>query len=412
MSFFKSFADYRQLQILILGAFSGMPLMILYTTLFAWLKEENIDIAIITTFAAARIFYSLKFLWAPFMDQVKIPVLGRIGHRKSWMILVSASLALIIFLMGQLKPSESIAEMYVLTIALGVASATFDIVFDAFRIEILEPELQAVGAANTTFGYRIGLLIAGAGALYFSDIYGWEKTFTAIATLYIAAIFYIFSLKEIPIARPEFIASSVNSWKVMILDPFIDFFKRDASIIILLAIIFFKLGDAMLGVVAMPFYMELGFTKSEIASVSKVFGVIATLVGTYIGGYIMYRVGSFKGMIITGIAQGVTNASFIWLNHMGHDINAFIIAIAIENIAGGMGNGALVGYLSAICNKQFSATQYALFSSASGLFSHTIVVWGGSLVKVMGWDAYFFMTIILAIPGVILLVILNNRYKK
>ena len=198
----------------------------------------------------------------------------------------------------------------------------------------------------------------------------------------------------------------------MTLDPFIDFFKREGAIAILLAIIFFKLGDAMLGVVAMPFYLELGFTKSEIGFVSGTFGVFATIVGTYLGGYIMYCVGSFKGMIITAVAQSITNASFIWLNHMGHDINAFMVAIAIENVAGGMGMGALVGYLSVLCNKKFSATQYALFSSASGLFSHTIVIYGGSIVEQVGWDLYFFGTIILAIPGILILTYLKNKYEN
>jgi PAT family beta-lactamase induction signal transducer AmpG len=198
----------------------------------------------------------------------------------------------------------------------------------------------------------------------------------------------------------------------MTLDPFIDFFKREGAIVILLAIIFFKLGDAMLGVVAMPFYLKLGFTKSEIGFVSGTFGVFATIVGTYLGGYIMYCLGSFRGMIITAIAQSVTNASFIWLNHMGHDINAFMVAIAIENVAGGMGGGALVGYLSVLCNKKFSATQYALFSSASGLFSHTIVIYGGSIVELVGWDLYFFGTIILGIPGILILTYLKNKYES
>jgi PAT family beta-lactamase induction signal transducer AmpG len=198
----------------------------------------------------------------------------------------------------------------------------------------------------------------------------------------------------------------------MTIDPFADFFKRDGAILILLAIICFKLGDAMLGVVAIPFYLDLGFTKSEIAFVSGVFGVIATIIGAFAGAYLMYRIGSLNGMIVTAIFQSFTNTSFIWLNHMGHDINAFMIAIAIENIPSGMGSGVLAGYLSVLCNKKFTATQFALFTSASGLASHTIVVFGGAMVKSIGWDLYFLLTIILAIPGIFLLIYLKNKHEN
>lgn len=412
MSVLKIFTDYRHLQIFILAIFSAMPLGILYRVISAWLTEEQIALAVITTFSISKIFYSLKFLWAPIIDQIKIPILGEIGHRKSWMILCAGALAFVLFLMSKLDPKSSLAELYVLVIALGVLSATFDIIFDAFRIDILEKEMQAIGAANTIFGYRIGLIIISSGAFYFSELYGWTKVFFIISLSYCAVVFYILSLNEPTIIRDKFNAFSLHSWKVMTLDPFIDFFKREGAIAILLAIIFFKLGDAMLGVVAMPFYLELGFTKSEIGFVSGTFGVFATIVGTYLGGYIMYCMGSFRGMIITAIAQSITNASFIWLNHMGHDITAFMVAIAIENVAGGMGGGALVGYLSVLCNKKFSATQYALFSSASGLFSHTIVIYGGSIVELVGWDLYFFGTIILGIPGILILTYLKNKYEN
>lgn len=409
-NFLQIFTDYRYIQIFVLGIFSGMPLMLLYVTLFTWLTEAKIDVAVVTTFALARIFYSLKFLWSPIVDQVKIPVLSKIGHRKSWMIVCAGAITFILIAMSKLDPAISLSEIYMLIMLLGAASATFDIVFDAFRIEKLEPELQTIGAANAIFGYRIGCLIAGAGALYFADIYGWKNTFFAISMLYVAVIFYVLSCKETPVKREEFNAFSLHSWRVMTIDPFTDFFKRQGAALILAAVIFFKLGEAMFGVVTTPFYLELGFTKSEIASVSKVFGLFATIIGTYAGGYIMYRFGSFKGMIIAGIIQSITNAAFIWLNHMGHDIGAFMIAIAIDNIAGGIGNSALVGYLSTLCNRQFSATQYALLSSASGLFSHSVVIYGGSLVKLIGWDLYFLITIILAIPGIWLLIKLQKKY--
>ncbi len=401
------FADYRQLQIFILGIYSGMPLVVIYSTISAWLDDLQVDIAIITSFAIARIFYFLKFLWAPFIDQIQIPYLNKIGHRKSWMCLCLVLIALILFSMGS---AISIDKLYFLTIILGFFSASFDVVFDAFRIEKLESELQAAGAANAVFGYRIGCLIAGAGALSIADLYGWSASFFVLSFIYLVAIFYVLTLKEVSIKRNKTPIFSYHSWKLMVVDPFVDFFKKEGAIIILLAVIFFKLGDAFLGVVAMPFYLKLGFSKSEIASVVKIFGLGATILGTYLGGYLIYRMGYFKGLIITAIAQSVTNISFIWLNHMGYDINALIVAIAIENIASGMGTAALVGYLSILCNKQFSATQYACLSSASGIFSHTIVVYGGNMVKMLGWDIYFLVTIIMALPCILLLTYLNKKY--
>ena len=407
----KIFTDYRQFQIFILGILSGMPLTIIYSTLATWMKGENIDIAIITTFAIARVFYSLKFLWAPFIDQINLPMLGKIGHRKSWMCLVSGVIAFIVFSYSQCDPNESLTQMYFLTIALGVASATLDIVIDAFRIDTIEKDQQSIAAANAVFGYLLGGLISGAGALYFADDYGWGFSFTIISFLYMAGMIFILTLKEPEIKREKFKAFSLHSWKVMTINPFMYFLKRDGAIVILLAIIFYKLGDAFLGVVAYPFYLDLGFTLKEIALTVKIFGLSALVVGSYAGGFIMYRFGHFKGLMIGGIAQSITNFSFVWLNHMGHDTNALMITIAIENFASGMGNAALIGYLSYLCNKQFSATQYALFSSASGLFSHTIVMYGGSMVKMMGWDMYFTMTVILAIPGLVLLLYLNKKYS-
>jgi PAT family beta-lactamase induction signal transducer AmpG len=406
----KIFTDYKQFQIFILGILSGMPLTIIYSTLSTWMRDASVDIAIITTFAIARVFYSLKFLWAPFIDQISLPFLGRIGHRKSWMCLMSGVVAFIIFSYSRCDPNESLTQMYALTIALGLASASLDIVIDAFRIDTIEKDKQSIAAANVVFGYLLGGLIAGAGVLYMADDYGWGASFALISTLYIMGILFILTLKEPKVKREAFETFSLPSWKAMTIDPFMDFLKRDGSVIILLAIIFYKLGDAFLGVVAYPFYYDLGFTLKEIAITVKMFGLSALVVGSYLGGYIMYRFGHFKGLLIGGIAQSITNFSFVWLNHMGHDVNALAVAIGIENLASGMGNAALIGYLSYLCNKQFSATQYALFSSASGLFSHSIVMYGGSMVKMLGWDMYFTMTVFLAIPGLAILIYLNKKY--
>lgn len=406
------FTDRRYFQIFILGAFSGMPLTILFSTLFAWLKDANIDIEIITTFAIARSFYSLKVLWAPIVDHITLPFIGFLGVRRSWMVLCATLISIILYAYSLFDPNESISVIYWLTVAMGVASATFDVAFDAFRIEKLEPEMQSIGAANTVLGYRIGMLIAGAGAFWGADTYGWSLTFQALCGIYAAGVIFIIFLTEPVLAREKIKGFCYETWKIMAINPFTNFFERDYALLILLAVIFYKLGDAMLGVVATPFYLELGFSKSEIASVVKVFGLGATIVGSYIGGYLMFKKGNLRGLLIAGVAQSITNLAFVWLNHKGYDIVALMTAISIENIASGMGNAALVGYLSNLCNRRYSASQYALLSSASGLFSHTITMYGGTLLSKTGWDGYFIITIFLALPGLALLVMLDKKIRR
>ena len=401
--------DYKQFQIFILGIYSGIPLFVIYSTLAAWMKSASIDITIITSFAAARVFYSLKVFWAPFIDRFKLPVIHHLGRRKSWLCLLSALISIIMFLYSKCDPLLSITKIYVLTICLGLVSATFDVVTDAYRIDTIDTKQLSIAAANAVFGYRMGGLIAGAGAFYVAADFGWETVFTILGLIYIVGIGFIITLQESGDSADRVEYLSLGFWKTATIEPFLDFFKRDMSVLILSAVIFYKLGDAMLGVVATPFYIEMGFSLKEIATVTKVFGLTATILGTYIGGIIMHRLGNLKGLIFCGIAQSVTNLVYIYLLKQGHSTSALMITIAVENIAAGMGDAALVGYLSYLCNKRFSATQYALLSSASGLFSHTIVGFGGQILKITGWEGYFVMTTVLAIPGLLILIYLQRR---
>lgn len=400
------FKNYKLFEIFILGIFSGMPLAIIVITMSAWLTESNVAISVITTFAIARLPYSLKVLWAPIVDHFAMPYVKRLGHRKSWLILCCFLESIILFYISKSSPDTSLHLLHILTIALGTISATFDISVDAFRIERFDKSMQAMAGVSAVFGYRIGVLIAGAGALYFADVTDWETTFKVISGIFIIAIVFILVLKEQE--RKKIKEYSVI--RSMIINPLKDFLTRDKSVIILLAIILFKLGDVMLGSVAMPFYLSLGFTKSQIAGVVKIFGLAATILGSYCGGVIVYKIGNLKGLVITGIVQSITNVSFIWLNHHPGELDALYIAIAIENFTAGMGTAALVGYLSNLCNQKYSATQYALLSSAAALLNDTIVIYGGSLQQMLGWDYFFAMTIILALPGILVFVYLHKYF--
>ncbi len=409
----KILKDYRLFEILILGVVSGMPLAILYTSLIAWLKDYNIDIAIITTFAVARLSYSLKVFWSPIVDYFKIPGLGKFGHRKSWLIVCCSLISLVLLAMSTVEPNNSLKSLYFLTICLGFLSATFDIAVDAFRIDKFDETMQAVASATAVLGYRIGMLITGAGALYCAEVTNdWSFTFIAMGIIFAVSVLFILTVKEQNLERDVINIFLLVSIISSVFKPFKEFFIRQYAVIILLAVIFFKLGDAMLGVVAMPFYMELGYTKGQIALITKFYGLFATLAGSFAGGIVVYRLGIFRGLIITGVIQSLTHIAFIWLNHQPASNEALLIAITIENFAGAMGSTALVGYISYLCNKKYSASQYALLSSGASLFNNTITSSGGILVKMLGWDNFFIFTIILALPGLMILFYLNKKLAK
>lgn len=322
------------------------------------------------------------------------------------MIFMIIIIALVSCAYSFLDPQNSISEVFCLTVLLGIASATLDIVIDAYRIDNIEKDQQAVAAANAVFGYRIGCMIVGAGALYMAAHYSWSQVFLAIALIYFIGIIFVYNLKE---TASEGFSQEKYTLKKTFMEPFVEFFKRKYSILILLAITFYKLGDAMAGVVTTPFYIELGFSLKEISGIVKIYGLMSTILGCYVGGILVYKYGNIAALLIGGVAQSVTNLMFIWLNSQGHDMTALIVTITTENIASGMGNTALISYLSYLCNKHFSATQYALLSSCTGFFSHSIVIFGGKLVNLWGWDLYFIMTAIFALPGLFLLILLGKK---
>lgn len=411
MNLRKILTDYKQFEIFILGMISGMPIAIIFSTLAAWLTESGVSLEIVTTFGVSRLAYSLKVFWSPVVDYLKIPLLGNFGHRKSWLIFCSIGISITLFTMSELSPTDSLSYFYFLTICLGIFSATFDISFDAFRIERFEQSLQGIAAANTVFGYRIGMLITSAGALYWAHISNnWSETFSLMGVIFLISSIFILTVKEVAIEREKLNnISFINSYN-LVLAPFKDFLLRDKAITVLLAVILFKLGDAMLGVVSTPFYLKIGYNKEQIAIAVKMFGVIATILGTYAGGFVIYSLGSFKGLIITGIIQSITHIAFIWLNHQGGDYHSLFVAISIENFGGGMGSVALVAYLSVLCNKKYSATQYAMLSAIASFFNNSITIYSGKLVTMLGWDNYFIFTMVLAIPGIIVLIYLNRYF--
>lgn len=408
--FVTNFSDYKLVEIFFLGIISGMPFSILTSTLSAFLKDSQVPLELITTFAVARMSYALKFLWAPVLDSLKMPYLYKYGRRKSWLMLCTTLNTLILLTISTVSVSTGLSVLYILLICVGFFSATFDLNVDAFRIENIEDDKQGIAVANAVLGYRLGMILTGAGALYCAHITNsWSQTFVILGILFFIALCFICRVKESFKINNAENTKLTNAIKKLTISSFVDFFSKEYSWLILIAVILFKMSDAMLGSVSMPFYLELGFNKAQIALVVKGFGVIATLCGVYVGGFIIRKFGAINALISTGFAQSITNASFIWLHYQDVRISALFATISLENFSGGMGTTALVTYISALCNKKYSATQYGLLSAAAVFLNDTLTMTSGNLVKMLGWDSYFFMTVILGFPSIMIFYYLNKK---
>lgn len=402
------FTDIRFSKIFLLGIISGMPFSILYTTIIAWLNHFDLNFAVVTQLAVARMPYSMKFLWSPAIDYFHIPFLTKyLGRRRSWMFLTSIGIASILYYLSFITPSDyAFNKILLLSTVIGFLAATYDIAYDALRIEILEPEMQALAVAHVTLAYRIGIILTGACAISAGQLQGWKFTFQTMSWLFILGA--LLSL-AIPTSLENvkrsggFFSETFKSFK--------DLFKRKHILLILSTIILYKLGDAMLAFVGMKFYVVAGFTLVQISLVVKTFGLIATILGSYIGGMIMIRFGSLSGLMICGAAQMVTNLGYIWLNHAHKNIGVFLITNICENFTGGMGAGALSGYISILCSIKFAANQFALLSSCSAFMNSFLTAFAGKLVQIMGWDNYFVFTALISTPALVLIYILDKKIK-
>jgi MFS transporter, PAT family, beta-lactamase induction signal transducer AmpG len=415
------YKDPRMLRILLLGFSSGLPLLLTLSTLSAWLATQGVSLTAIGLFALVGLPYSLKFVWSPAMDGLRLPWLSRrLGQRRGWALLTQAGLVGSMLFLGFTDPVENITLTAIAALLVAFFSASQDIVVDAYRVEILEDREQAAGAAAIQVGYRLGMLVAGAGALFIADSLGWFAAFAVMAALVSVGVATILASPE-P-AHPEGFAVPGDAdapagerlavWlRAHVVEPFGDFARRRGWLTILLFILLYKFGDAVAGVMANPFYIDMGFSLSEIASVSKIFGLIATLSGVAVGGVVCARYGLFKGLLACGILQMVSNLMFAVQASVGHDLGLLVVTIGIENFSGGMGSAAFVAYLSSLCNVAFTATQYALFSSFAAWGRTLLSSSGGWMAESLDWVVFFIVTTGLAAPGLVLLVWLARTYR-
>ena len=437
-NFLSVYAKRNILAILFLGFSSGLPLALTGATLGAWLSEAHIDKTSIGLFAAIATPYSLKFLWAPFMDALPCPILSRLfGRRRGWILGTQIALVLAIAGMGFANPADGawITAGWALLVAF--LSASQDIVIDAYRVEILDKEQYGAGAAMVQYGYRLGMLASGAGALALADHVSWAMTYAIMGALMGLGIITILLSPEPAVTSPlplrEGLGGGVASscaiseetphpnpppqggrgfkfdLRKTVIEPFADFMTRRDWLMILLFIMLYKLGDAFLGVMTNPFLLEIGFTKTEIAGVVKSFGLVATLIGLFLGGLMIQRLSTVRTLLICGIGHALTNLMFLWQARVGADIHVLMLGITLENLSGGMTAAAFVAFLSALCHVHYTATQYALLSSLAAVGRTWFTTSAGWASEHFGWENFFIISVLLAVPGLVILWWLSRR---
>jgi PAT family beta-lactamase induction signal transducer AmpG len=406
----RVYLEPRMLLVMALGFSSGLPLLLTLSTLSIWLAESDVSKTTIGLFALVGAPYTFKFLWAPLIDRVRLPGLGALlGRRRGWGVLIQVLLAGAIVALGATDPALNPWATALCAVLVAFLSASQDVVLDALRIELLEERQQGAGAAVYVMGYRLGMLAAGAGALFLAEALPWFWVHVAMAALLtVGVIAVLCSPEPRSVAAPE--GRGLAAWLYdAVIAPFADFMGRRGWLAILGFIALYKFGDSLAGVMANPFYLEMGFSKAEIAGVSKIFGLWATLIGGAAGGLMVARFGVLPSLFVCGLLQMFSNLLFAAQALVGHNLAMLTLVIAVENVAGGMGTAAFVAYLSGLCNVAYTATQYALFSAFMSFARTVLSSPGGALAEQLGWVPFFGLTTLAAIPGLLLLAWLGAR---
>jgi PAT family beta-lactamase induction signal transducer AmpG len=403
----KIYGRPRLLAILGMGFSSGLPLALSGSTLALWLADAHVSLREIGLFALVAVSYNFKFLWAPLVDRLALPGLtARLGRRRSWALLFQLGVAASLIGLSLTDPVAAPAPTALMAVLVAFFSASQDIVVDAYRVELLRAEEQGAGAAATQFGYRLGMIASGAGALYAAEAWGWPAAYRVMASLMLVGIATVLATREPVVDRP-----ARGGFAATVLAPFRDFARHPGWIGILVFVLVYKMADAVTGHYAGPLYLSLGFSKIEIANISKVFGIIATILGVALGGSLVYRLGTFRTLLVGALLQMGSNAMYVVQALAGHDLTILTVTIGFENIAGGIGSAAFVAYLSALCSRAYTATQYALLSALAAFARNFFVSAGGAVADWLGWLWFFVFSIGLPLPGLVLLAWLMIRSR-
>jgi PAT family beta-lactamase induction signal transducer AmpG len=417
----RVYLEPATIRMLFLGFSAGLPLLLVLGTLSFWLREAGIDRTTIGFLSWVGLAYAFKWAWAPLVDRLPIPVLSRLlGRRRAWLLLAQAMIVAGLLGMAFTDPKLSLETIVWCALLAAFGSATQDIALDAFRIESADVQRQAALAAAYQTGYRLAMIWAGAGVLWIAaraEVSGagyqhaaWQAAYMVMAASMAVGVLTVLLSPE-PLRRPLPPAKNAAAWlREVLVEPFADFLRRYRwqAALILALIAVYRISDVVMGIMANPFYVDMGYTKDEVAAVTKIYGVIMTLAGAFIGGAMAMRMGVMRVLMLGAVLSAASNLLFAWLGSRGHDVQALIFVISADNLSSGIASAAFIAYLSGLTNVSYSATQYALFSSMMLLLPKFLAGYSGKYVDLFGYGNFFTATALLGAP-VLALVWLASR---
>ena len=391
----RRLASPRMLVSFLMGFVCGLPFSLTGQVLQAWMHDEGVNLKVIGLYSLVGLPYTCKFLWAPVFDRYIPPLLGR---RRGWLLAAQLLLALSLVGLGRCDPAATPWLVALMAALVTFFSASQDIVVDAYRREDLNDEELGAGSSLYISGYRLGMLLSGGGGLILADTMPFSQVYLVMAFIMGIGVATTLMCRE-----PPLVQGAPKTFKESVVEPFFDYFRHDRAVLILLFILLYKIGDQMATTMTMPFYQHLGFSKTEVGAVVKLFGTWAVILGGVAGAAVMLRIGTAGGLWLFGFFQMITIPGFIALALLGHSVAGLALVIALENLAAGMGTAAYTAYMASLTNKKFTATQYALLTSIMGVPRVILATPTGWMAEQMGWIAFFFVCTLMALPGLALL---------
>ena len=399
----RPYLDPAAIGALLLGISSGFPYAMIGATLTTRLAQNGVDKQSVTAFSLAFLVYNFKFLWAPAVDRLHLPLLGRFGQRRSWLWLSALATFAAITFLGLTDPETSLGTVAIAAVLVGLAGATFDIVIDAYRIELLSPEQLGVGSGMSQYGWRIGSVSAGALALWVAGSTGWSTAYLLCTVFVLPAVFVGFWLGEPTRHREPKSTLSLPNVVAAVIDPLVEFIRRRGAWLVLLFVLLHKIGDTLANLTIRLLLNDLGFSNDEIATYDVGFGFVAYLLGIFVGGILYQRLGMVRSVLLSLVLMAVSNLSFSLLAMVGHSNGMLAGAIGFENFSSGIGGVVVVAYLSALCNLSFTASQFALLSAAASIVGRFLTgTTAGALIESLGYVNFYGLTTLIALPGIVL----------
>jgi len=399
----RPYLERAPLAALFLGVSSGFTFAMIGATLTTRLAQHGITKSAVTAFALTFLAYNFKFLWAPVVDNLRLPLIGRFGQRRSWLWLVGVLCMAAVAFLGIVNPDDSLLLVAVAAITLGVCGATFDIIIDAYRIELLEPRQLGVGSGMSQYGWRIGSAAAGALALVLAARIGWTAAYIACAVFALPAMLVGVVMGEPARHREPAPAHGLGEALVAYFRPLVEFFQRQGALVVLLFVLIHKIGDTLANLTLRLLFKDLGFSNDEVAFYDVGIGFAALLVGIFVGGILYERLGMKRSVLVSLVLMAISNLSFAALAAAGHTNIGMAAAVGFENFASGIGGVTVVAYLSALCNLRFTATQYALLSALASIAGRFLTgTTAGGLIQTIGYVNFYALTTLIALPGVFL----------